>query len=55
MADRETPAISQRYAILTRINGAKEADLELNDILDSMENEVRGKFVDCFGRGMRAF
>jgi sugar porter (SP) family MFS transporter len=40
--------------ILTRINGAKEADLELNEILDSMQNETRGKFADCFRHGTRA-
>ena len=39
--------------ILTRINGAKDADLELNDILDSMQNETRGKFAECFRHGTR--
>lgn len=39
--------------ILTRINGAREADLELNDILDSMQNETRGKLVECFSHRTR--
>jgi sugar porter (SP) family MFS transporter len=40
--------------ILTRINGAGEAELELKDILDSLQSEVRGKFTECFRRGARS-
>ena len=39
--------------ILTRINGAREADLELNEIRDSMQNETREQFVECFRHGTR--
>ncbi|MDR3754026.1 MAG: sugar porter family MFS transporter [Terracidiphilus sp.] len=50
-------AAKRRYKpalrILTRINGAREADLELNDILDSLQNKSRVKFAECFRQGAR--
>lgn len=38
--------------ILARINGTEEANRELKAIEESVHNEVRGKFVECFHKGM---
>jgi sugar porter (SP) family MFS transporter len=46
---RREPALK----ILTRINGAEEADRELAEIEESVRNETHGKFVECFRPGMR--
>ncbi len=41
---RPVPALR----ILERINGAAEAGRELNEIEESVHNEVRGQFIQCF-------
>jgi sugar porter (SP) family MFS transporter len=38
--------------ILTRINGTTEANREFKEIRESVGKEAKGKFVDCFRRGM---
>lgn len=40
--------------ILTRINGEHEAARELKEIEESVRNEARGKFVECFKPGIRS-
>ena len=45
---RDEPALE----ILTRINGTAEADRQFKAIGESVHNEDRGKFVECFHRGM---
>jgi len=46
---RREPALK----ILTRINGEQEAVRELKEIEESVRNEARGKFVECFRPGIR--
>lgn len=38
--------------ILTRVNGEAEANREFKEIEDLVKNETRGRFSECFQRGM---
>lgn len=45
---RNEPAMK----ILTRINGTEEAHREFHAIVESVHKQERGKFVECFHKGM---
>jgi sugar porter (SP) family MFS transporter len=45
--------IEPAMRILTRINGADEARLELTDIQESLRNESKARLAECFSGGAR--